>query len=67
MMKLNGRVVVDIEVDGVNSWDSPDFADAFLSSAVFDDNGQKLSDEELELLAEQNPCMVNEFAHQTFN
>lgn len=67
MIKLHDRIIIEIEVDGVNSCDYPDFSDAFFSSAIFEDNGQNLSVEELELLSEQNPCVVNEFAHNIFN
>ncbi len=53
-MQLNNRKVVDVEVDGINSWDAPDFSDAFFSYAIFEDNGAELSDDELDLLADQN-------------
>lgn len=64
MIKFDNREVVDIEVDGVNSWDAPDFSDAFFSYAVYADNGQELSDIELDVLAIQNQSLLNEMAHQ---
>lgn len=66
MIKFDNRIVVDIEVDGVKSWDAPDFSDAFFSYAVFEDNGQELSDYELDMLAIQNQSLLNELAHQKF-
>ncbi len=64
MVKFDNRVVVDIEVDGVHSWDSPDFSDAFFSYAVYEDNGQELDDHELDMLGIQNPDLINQMAQQ---
>jgi hypothetical protein len=44
---LNDRLVVDAEVDGIDSRDYPDFCDAFFSYAVYADNGEELTEEEL--------------------
>ena len=44
MATLNGRKVVDIEVDGVNPNDYPDFSDAYFSYACYED-GTPLTDE----------------------
>lgn len=63
MIKFDNRTVVDIEVDGVKSWDAPDFSDAFFSYAVYEDNGQELDDHELDMLAIQNPEVLNEMAY----
>jgi hypothetical protein len=52
---LNGRPVVDAEVDGVDSRDYPDFCDAYFCSAFYEDNGEALSDQDLELLQELFP------------
>jgi hypothetical protein len=46
---LNGKKVVDLEVDGVDPRDYPDFADAYFSSGSYED-GTPLSDEELDRL-----------------
>ena len=48
MATLNGRNVVDIEVDGVDTSDYPDFCDAFIESAEID--GVELTDAEIEEL-----------------
>ena len=65
-MLLNGRVVVDVEVDGVDSRDYPDFCDAYFSYAVYKDNGYCLSDEDLSDLTEQNPDVVNQMAQEYY-
>ena len=46
---LNGKKVVDLEVDGVDGSDYPDFADAYFSYGCYED-GTPLTDEELERL-----------------
>ena len=46
---LNGKKVIDLEVDGVDPRDYPDFSDAYFSSASYED-GTPLTDDELERL-----------------
>ena len=46
---LNGRQVVDLEVDGVDGGDYPDFCDAYFSSGTYED-GTPLTDDELDRL-----------------
>jgi hypothetical protein len=55
---LNNRPVDDIEVDGVDPMDYPDFSDAYISSAVWLDTGLPLSDSELEQLTELNSELI---------
>ena len=52
--------IVDIEMDGIDSKDYPDFADAFIQSAAWK-NGTALTEEELEELNE-NSDFVHEHA-----
>ena len=65
-MKLNGRVIVDVQIDGVDSRDYPDFADAHFSYAVYQDTHEELTDEELEDLANGYPEELYEMAYQHF-
>ena len=46
---LNGKKVIDLEIDGVDSGDYPDFCDAYFSGGCYED-GTKLTDDELEHL-----------------
>jgi len=46
---LNGKKVVDLEVDGVDGGDYPDFSDAYFSSGSYED-GTPLTEEELDRL-----------------
>ena len=65
-MQLNGREVVDVEVDGVDGDDYPDFCDAFFSHAVFKDTLEDLTDDELEQLADENGDVLNQMAYESF-
>lgn len=62
-LTLNGRRIKNIEVDGVDRDDYPDFSDAFFSYAEFED-GTVLSDDELEQLGDENPEAMNEMANE---
>ena len=62
---LNGRMVKNIEIDGVDSDDYPDFCDAFFSYAEYED-GTPLSDDELETLGDENPDLINNMASEHY-
>jgi len=66
MATLNGRNVVDIEVDGVDSKDYPDFSDAYFSYACYED-GTPLTDEELVKLADQNGDVLFDKAYDSLH
>ena len=66
MATLNGRKVIDMEVDGVDGRDYPDFADAHFSYACYED-GTPLTDEELDKLAEQNADVLWEKAYDSLH
>jgi len=61
---INGKQVDlrSIELDGVESWDQPDYADAYASAATFTD-GTDLTDDELEELSDQHGDIINMRAH----
>jgi len=61
-MQLNRRKIKNIEVDGVDSDDYPDFCDAFFSYAEYED-GTPLNDDELETLGEEFSDLINQLAH----
>jgi hypothetical protein len=63
---VNGKEinVSSIEVEGVNSWDSPDFVDAYITYAEFAD-GTPLSDDELDQLTDEHGDLVNQAAHDS--
>ena len=66
MATLNGRKVIDIEVDGVDPRDFPDFSDAYFSYACYED-GTPLTEQELDKLADQNGDILYEKAFDSLH
>jgi hypothetical protein len=58
--KLNNLEVTDVEVDGLDLKDYPDFVMAYIDSAKFVCNGKELNDEELIKLQEENADLFYE-------
>lgn len=46
--------LTDIEIDGVDLKDYPDFSDSYIVSAVFKDTGVELTEKELDILNEKS-------------
>lgn len=65
-MLLDGRVVVDVEIDGVDPRDYPDFCDAYFSYAVYADDGSELTEDDLFILGQLYPERLNEMAYQFY-
>jgi len=53
ILELNKRKVIDIDIDGIDSTDYPDFCDAYVCSAIYEDTGKELSDDDYEKLNDQ--------------
>ena len=53
--------ITEIELDGVDRRDYPDFCDAFICAAVWKDSGKALTNEELERVDADG---VHELVHQ---
>jgi hypothetical protein len=66
-MELHGRKVVDVQVEGVDSKDYPDFCDAYFSYAVFQDTGEPLDDDDMDLLNEVYTDIINEMAYDSLH
>lgn len=67
-LTLDGRIVDmgSIEIDGVDMDDYPDFSDAYIAYAEFED-GTPLSEDELMRLEEENYGIVNDLAHDSLH
>ena len=63
--KLNNLEVTDVEIDGVDMKDYPDFCDAYIESAKFVSSGKELNDDELIKLQEDNPELFFEDVMET--
>jgi hypothetical protein len=66
-LSLNDREVVDLEIDGVDSRDYPDFCDAFICAAVYADTGEALSDDDLIALQDKYPEIVHTMAFESLH
>lgn len=66
MPMLNGKKVVNLEVDGVDSRDYPDFSDAYFSYGCYED-GTELTDEELDKLTILADDVLWEMAYESLH
>ena len=63
-MELNGRKVINAEIDGVDHSDYPDYCDAYFAYAVYADTGEELNDNELEELTDNYADVINMMAYE---
>jgi subtilisin family serine protease len=63
---LNGKNVVDLEVDGVVSGDYPDFSDAYFSNGCYED-GTPLTEDELNQLTDLAGDVLWEMAFESLH
>lgn len=61
MIIFKDKRVVDLQVDGVDGSDYPDFSDAYFSYGCYED-GTELTDEELNELTDSHGDIVNQMA-----
>ncbi|MCK5017340.1 MAG: hypothetical protein KAS32_09760 [Candidatus Peribacteraceae bacterium] len=57
--------IENLEVEGVDSTDYPDFCDAYFSSGTWMVSGEELTENELDELAQTYPGKVNEMAYES--
>ncbi len=63
---LNEREAIDVELSDVDPSDYPDFCDAHISYAVWSDTGEKLTENELEELNNENSDVINQLAFEYY-
>lgn len=64
MLVFNGRRLTDVTVQDIDFKDYPDFCDAFIWSARWEDTGEELTDDELEAVND-NGSLRWEAAYKT--
>ena len=64
-MRINIKDVQHLQVEGVCMNDFPKFCDAYISYAEWSENGDELTEEQLEWLTEDYPGKVNELAYES--
>jgi hypothetical protein len=62
LVSFRSRIVINLEVNGVDSRDYPDFCDAYFSYAEWED-GTPLTDTELDRLTDERGDIVNAMAY----
>lgn len=58
--KLNHDLIVDIEIEGIDMRDYPDFCDAFVATAYWSHTGEELTEDECHELQENYPELIYE-------
>lgn len=66
-VKLGNRWVVDIMVDGVDTKDAPDFADAFICDATWEATGYPLDEMDIYKLQDENTDLVHDLAWESLH
>ena len=61
---MNYKLIDDIEVDGIDYADYPDFCDAFISSATYD--GKPMTDAQLDELNEDRDFVYEQVENYLF-
>ena len=64
-MNLEFKEVENLQVDGVDHRDYPDFCDAYFSSGYHTKEQRDLTDEELNYLTDSYPEYLNEMAYES--
>jgi len=59
MFIFKNREIIDLSVDNIKHWDSPDYVDAYIDYAVWKDTGIKLTDAELDELNENSSLVYD--------
>jgi len=63
-MKLDYSKIENVEVDGINGWDYPDFSDAYIASADY--NGRGMTEEELNIINEDSQFVFEQVESHLF-
>ena len=60
---MNTKKITNIEIDGVDMADYPEFCDAFIAAADY--NGDPMTEKELDKLNKDHSDFVHEQAHES--
>lgn len=63
-MKLDYTKIKDVEVDGIDTSDYPDFCDAYITSATY--KGREMTDEELDVLNEDSSYIYDRITDKIY-
>jgi len=63
-MRIDYKLIEDVQVEGIDYADYPDFCDAFIASAIYD--GKPMSDEMLDELNEDYDFVYESITNYIF-
>lgn len=63
-MELDYNLIENVEIDGIDGNDYPDFSDAFISNADY--NGRKMTEEELNAINEDSQFVFEQVESYLF-
>ena len=63
-MKLDYTKIEDVEVDGIDTSDYPDFCDAYIASATY--KGREMTEEELDALNEDGSYIYDKITDKIY-
>ena len=66
MDEMKDREITNVEVEGIDTRDYPEFCDAFISSADWADTGEALTDPELDIVNE-NSDLVHDYVWEALH
>lgn len=64
MINLNYSLIDNVQIDGVDTSDYPDFCDAYIVSADYD--GREMTDDEIELLNDDGDFVLQQVYEYIF-
>jgi len=64
MITLNKRPITNIQIEGIDLEDYPNFVDSFIGSAQYEDTKENLSDFEVYDLQDKYPSLAQELINQ---
>jgi hypothetical protein len=64
VMRIDYKLIEDVQVEGIDYADYPDFCDAFIASAIYD--GRPMSDEMLDELNEDYDFVYESITNYIF-
>ena len=62
--QLDYKLISDVEVEGIDHKDAPDYVDAFIASATYD--GRDMTDEEIDMLNDDSDYVYEAVINQIY-
>ena len=63
-MKLDYKLITDVQLDGLDFKDAPDFSDTYIASAYYD--GKPMTEEQLDVLNQDGSFIYEEIINKIY-